>query len=118
MDRQSGDAVSYFIWYRGAPQPDLLEYYETHHCRILRQLPGLKDLILRYPVAIEDPFSVVSDRTFLMVELRFESEAALQRALNSETREKARLDMGSFPPFEAEVTHLAMGEKVLFHAGR
>ena len=108
--------VSYFVRYRGRPaDPEAFDaHYAGPHARILRDLPGIRSLVLHRPVAWRDPFPVTDDGLHLVAQMVFASGAALDSALASEARARAREDFANFPPFEGAVAHQAMRAKVIF----
>ena len=108
--------VSYFVRYRGAsPNPAAFQaYYETQHAEILKQFPDIRSLVLHRPTAWTDPFTVRRGETMLLAQMQFDSVGALDNALRSEARRRAREDFQRFPPFDGEVTHEAMTGKVIF----
>jgi len=107
--------VSYFVRYHGAsPNPAFQAYYETQHAEILKQFPDIRSLILHRPTAWTDPFTVRRGETMLLAQMQFDSVGALDNALRSEARRRAREDFQRFPPFDGEVTHEAMTGKVIF----
>jgi uncharacterized protein (TIGR02118 family) len=107
--------VSYFVSYRGASSdPEaFLRHYSGRHAEILKSFPGLRGLVLHTPVASRDPFPVNPGGRILLAQMQFDSAAALDAALASEARARARADFGAFPPFDGTVTHQAMGATVL-----
>lgn len=108
--------VSYFVRYRGmaADPAAFAVYYEERHSAILKRFPGIKSLILHTPASFHDPFSVRPAGSMLLAQLVFDSAAALDLALASDARRKARDDFHHFPAFEGEVTHEALAAKVIF----
>jgi uncharacterized protein (TIGR02118 family) len=108
--------VSYFVRYRGSSSDTdaFHAHYETCHAAILRQLPGIRSLILHRPMAWTDPFPVQRGGTFLLAQMQFDKASDLDAALRSPERRQARDDFQRFPPFSGEVTHEAMAAKVLF----
>ena len=50
----------------------------------------------------------------LLAQMTFDSAAALDTALASEARARARADFQNFPPFEGSVTHQAMAARKVF----
>jgi hypothetical protein len=50
----------------------------------------------------------------LLAQMRFDSIDALNAALASEARVRAREDFRSFPPFQGEITHQAMTSRKVF----
>ncbi len=102
--------ISYFVSYRGA-SPDVeafLQHYHERHAGILKGFPGLRGLVLHTPVPWRDPFPVNPGGRILLAQMQFESVAALDAALASEARVRAREDFRTFPPFDGTVTHQAM----------
>jgi len=108
--------VSYFVSYRGStPEPEVfLERYAGEHARLLAGFPGIRALVLHTPVGSNDPFPVTSGGRLLLAQMTFDSAAALDAALASEARIRAREDFGRFPPFEGSVTHQAMAARKVF----
>lgn len=98
------------VFYRGRAehQQQFVDYYRTRHVPVLRQLPGVQDIVLRVPVDCSDPATVVPGDFFLIAEFTFRSESDLLLALRSEPRENARSDFFNFPTFHGEVFHQAM----------
>ena len=98
-----------------AADPDALyAHYEYRHSAILRQLPGIRSLILHRPTPWSDPFALQRGESFLLAQMQFDSVGDLDAALRSEVRRQARADFHGFPPFSGEVTHEAMSGKVAF----
>jgi uncharacterized protein (TIGR02118 family) len=108
-------AVSYFVRYRGsAADPDAFAaYYRDRHAAILKDFPGLRGLVLHRPVAAIDPFPTKPGGSFFVAQMTFDSSEALNRALASEARARARTDFANFPSFAGEVTHEAMAGEVI-----
>ena len=108
--------VSYFVSYRGStPEPEaFLEHYAGEHARLLAGFPGIRGLELHTPVGWNDPFPVNPGGRLLLAQMIFESAAALDAALASEARARAREDFGRFPPFQGTVTHQAMAARKVF----
>lgn len=108
--------VSYFVRYQGRPADAgaFDRHYAGAHAAILRDFPGIEGLVLHRPVTWRDPFPVNRDETHLLAQMVFASEAALDAALASEARARARDDFASFPAFAGTVTHQAMRAEVLF----
>jgi hypothetical protein len=52
--------------------------------------------------------------TALLAQIMFENEAALDAALQSEARKKARNDFARFGAFEGEITHEALSAEAIF----
>jgi uncharacterized protein (TIGR02118 family) len=108
--------VSYFVRYRGsAANPSaFVAHYRDRHAAILRDLPHIQSLVLHTPVAFRDPFPVQEGGTALLAQIMFENEAALDAALQSEARKKARDDFARFGAFEGEITHEALSAEAIF----
>jgi len=109
-------SVSYLVSYAGTSADGNAFHarYRDAHASILRGMPGIESLILYRPVAWRDPFSVNPGGLHLMAQLVFASSAALDAALASEARRRARADFASFPPFTGSVFHQAMESQVVF----
>jgi hypothetical protein len=108
--------VSYFVSYRGtSPDPvGFIERYASAHARVLATFPGIRSLVLHLPAEARDPFPVTPAGRLLLAQMTFDSAAALQAALDSEARVRAREDFRDFPPFEGSVTHQAMAVRKVF----
>lgn len=108
--------VSYFVSYRGwTPDPAaFLQRYAEGHARVLAEFPGIRSLVLHTPVGCCDPFPVNPGGRLLLAQMSFDSVAALDAALASEARARARADFLRFPPFEGSVTHQAMAARKVF----
>ena len=104
------EAVTYFVRYRGLPQPqDRFEsYYRTQHSEILKLMPGIRRLVLHVPTTWRDPFPVQPDGTDFLAEMTFANPAALTCAVESRARVEARDDLANLPHGSATVTHQAM----------
>jgi uncharacterized protein (TIGR02118 family) len=102
--------VSYFVRYdiSTADIGAFLEHYRRRHVPILARWPGIRRVALHTPAEWNDPFAVNRGGASLLVQLEFESGAALKAALFSKERAEARLDFQSFPAFSGTVTHQAM----------
>lgn len=109
-------STSYFVRYRGkfSEPARFLEYYAGAHAGILAEFPGIRSLVLHRPAAWRDPFAVKQGEAALMAQLSFDSAEALDAALASEARKRARDDFANFPEFEGTVSHQAMQAKVIF----
>ena len=108
-------SVSYFVRYQnlGPASSSFVDYYRNRHAPILCDFPGLNSLVLHTPVASADPFPTKTDPTEFLAQMVFASPDALNRALASEARRRARDDFPNFPPFGGPVSHLAMrAEKI------
>jgi len=108
--------VSYFVRYQGrAERPEsFATYYATRHAAILAEFPGIRSLVLHQPVPWIDPFPVEPDPSFLLAQMKFDSVEALNEALQSDARSRARDDFARFPTFRADVTHGAMRGELIF----
>jgi uncharacterized protein (TIGR02118 family) len=112
----SAMTVSYFVRYQGRPADAAAfdRHYSGAHAAILRDFPGIEGLVLHRPVSWRDPFPVKRGETYLLAQMLFASEAALNAALASEARARARDDAANFPTFDGAVTHQAMRAEVAF----
>jgi uncharacterized protein (TIGR02118 family) len=108
--------VSYFVSYRGSsPAAEaFLRHYRERHAAILKAFPGIRGLVLHTPVDWADPFPVNPGGRLLLAQLQFDSVAALDAALASEARARARDDFRTFPAFDGTVTHQAMAATAAF----
>lgn len=104
------EAVTYFVRYRGLPQPqgDFESYYRTQHSEILKTMPGIRRLVLHVPTSWRDPFPVHPDGTDFLAEMTFADAAAFKIAVESRARAVARDDLANLPRGSAAVTHQAM----------
>jgi len=102
--------VSYFVRYdvTTADMPGFLAYYRDKHAPILKHWPGLQRIVLHTQAEWNDPFAISRGNSVLMLQLEFEDEAALKKALFSPERARARMDFQNFPAFSGTVTHQAM----------
>jgi len=108
--------VSYFVSYVGtsADGSAFHQRYLDRHAPILRDMPGIASLVLHRPVAWHDPFPVNPAGIHLLAQMVFPSPAALEAALQSEARRRAREDFARFPPFTGTVLHQAMQSQTVF----
>jgi len=107
--------VSYFVSYRGAsPGAAFLRHYRERHAEILKSFPGIRGLVLHTPVDWTDPYPVNPGGRILLAQMQFDSVAALDGALASEARARAREDFRTFPAFAGTVTHQAMASTAAF----
>lgn len=106
--------VSYFVSYRGeSPEPGaFIDYYAGTHAALLAELPGIRRLVVHVPTPWNDPFPVNRGGCLLLAQMTFDSVTALDAALASEARARARADFQRFPAFEGSVTHEAMLQKI------
>ncbi len=109
-------STSYFVRYRGnfADPGRFLDYYAGAHAGILAEFPGIRSIILHRPASWRDPFPVKQGEAALMAQMSFDSDEALDAALASDARKRARDDFANFPEFEGTVSHQAMQAKVIF----
>ncbi len=109
-------SISYFVRYRGrfAEPERFLEYYAGAHARILADFTGIRSLVLHRPATWRDPYPVSPGDAALMAQMSFDSAEALDTALASDARKRARDDFANFPEFEGTATHQAMQAKVIF----
>jgi uncharacterized protein (TIGR02118 family) len=108
--------VSYFVSYRGdAPDREaFLRHYAERHAGVLAEFPGIRSLVLHTAAEWTDPFPVNPGGQLLLAQMSFDSTEALNAALASEARARAREDFRSFPPFQGEITHQAMTSRKVF----
>jgi uncharacterized protein (TIGR02118 family) len=104
------EAVTYFVRYRGLPQPqdDFNTYYRTKHSELLKQMTGIRRLVLHVPTDWRDPFPVKPDGTDFLAEMTFADAAAFKLGVESRARAIARDDLANLPRGGAVVTHQAM----------
>ena len=104
------EAVTYFVRYRGLPQPqdEFVNYYSSCHAKILGQMPAIRRLVLHIPIPWRDPFPVQPDGTDFLAEMTFSSTKELATAVQSQARALARDDLANLPRGNAAVTHQAM----------
>ena len=103
--------VSYFVRYEVEAGDEFVRYYKDNHVPILARWPGMRRVILHRPVRWSDPCPVNRAASFLVAQLEFDSQADLDRALQSPERMEARRDFEKFPPFEGKVFHQAMASE-------
>jgi uncharacterized protein (TIGR02118 family) len=108
--------ASYFVRYQGTfAEPErFLAHYAGPHARILAEFPGIRSLILHRPAAWTDPFPVDPAGSALLAQMSFDSTEALNAALASDARRRARDDFANFPAFDGSVSHEAMNATVVF----
>lgn len=108
--------VSYFVSYQGdAPDREaFLRHYAERHARVLAEFPGIRSLVLHTAADWTDPFPVNPGGRLLLAQMGFDSTDALNAALASEARARAREDFRGFPTFRGEVTHQAMISRKVF----
>ena len=105
------EAVTYFVRYRGVPQPqeDFVAYYREQHAKILLEWPGLRGLVLHMPTSWDDPFPIEDDATDFLAQMTFANAQALAAALQSKARAEARADLANVTRGRPmSVTHQAM----------
>ena len=103
--------ASYFVFYRGQ-QSDLKSFvnrYKREHVSLLREFPGIKRIRIHTPLDWHDPCQTTSGEFALIAEMEFESLHALESALQSEARVRARADIQATPPpTSTTIWHQAM----------
>lgn len=104
------DGISYLVRYENLPQPtaDFVQHYETTHAGILKDFPGLRGLTLMTPAAWQDQAAIQPGQADFLAMMQFDSAEALEHALQSEARQRARDDFNKFDLAGATVTHQAM----------
>ena len=109
-------SVSYFVRYDVTTQDaaEFVRYYREVHVPLVAGWPGLKGIVLHTPVDWNDPFAITRGTSVLLVQLEFDSAAALRKALFSPERAKARLDFQNFPAFAGTVTHQALASEAVW----
>ncbi len=87
----------YMVMYEGKPDdPEaFLAYYLGHHIPIVRTFPKIRKVEVQRGVDEGD--------FFMITRLTFDTLEALQAALASPERERARADMASFPTFKGNI---------------
>ncbi len=107
--------VSYFVRYAGLPQPTdrFVGHYRDVHAGILAGFPGIRGLTIYQPAAWTDPQGVTPGGAEFMAQMDFDDLAALQAALESDARARARVDFANLEVGDAQVTHQAMTREVL-----
>lgn len=108
--------VSYFVRYLGAPADRAAfdAHYAGPHAALLRDFPGIRSLILHSPASVRDPYPVNDGGVHLLSQMVFDSEAALQAALDSAARQRAFADRANFPAFNGAIAHQAMRAETIF----
>ena len=106
--------VSYFVRYCGPNRDDgaFVARYRDVHVPLLLDFPGIRSVVLRTPLAVADRFAVVPAGTRLLAEMRFDDRAALEAALASPARARAREDFARMPAFDGTIAHEALAEQV------
>ena len=106
-------SVSYFVRYDITTKDTaaFVRHYRDVHLPLVACWPGLRRIVLHTPVEWNDPFAITRGNSVLLVQLEFDSAAALSRALFSPERAKARLDFQNFPAFAGSVTHQALASE-------
>jgi hypothetical protein len=85
--------VCHFVRYRGsAADPSRSSPTIVTYASILRGFPGIKSLVLHTPAKVRDPCPVRPGGTALLAQMIFDNEAALNTALKSDSRQRARDD--------------------------
>jgi uncharacterized protein (TIGR02118 family) len=108
--------VSYFVRYEIEAGEDFVRHYRERHVPILARWPGMRRVVLHRPVPWTDPCPVNAAATFLIAQLEFDSQADLDRALESGERLLARKDFQDFPPHEGKVFHQAMRQEEVYRS--
>jgi uncharacterized protein (TIGR02118 family) len=108
--------VSYFVRYEVEASDEFIRHYRDRHVPILARWPGMRRVILHRPVPWTDPCPVNRAETFLIAQLEFDSQADLDRALESPERTEARRDFQAFPPYLGKVFHQAMVQEEVFRS--
>jgi len=108
--------VSYFVRYEVEAPDEFVRYYKSNHVPILARWPGMRRVILHRPVPWTDPCPVNRASALLVAQLEFETQADLDRALQSPERGEARRDFERFPPYEGRVLHQAMVQEEVFRS--
>jgi len=103
--------VSYFVRYEGEASEEFLRHYRETHVPILARWPGMRRILLHTDLQVQDPFQVNRGKAFVVAQLEFESQADLDRALESPERAEARRDFEKSPPYAGEVFHQAMNSE-------
>ena len=103
--------VSYFVRYEVEAPDEFIRHYRDRHVPILARWPGMRRILLHTNLKVQDPFTVNQGKALLVAQLEFESQADLERALESPERAEARRDFESFPPYEGQVLHQAMSSQ-------
>jgi len=108
--------VSYFVRYQGRPADAgaFDAHYAGPHAALLRDIPGIRSLVLHSPVVARDPFPTNDAGLHLLSQMVFDSEAALQAALDSAARRRAFEDRAGFPAFAGTIAHQAMRAETIF----
>jgi uncharacterized protein (TIGR02118 family) len=105
--------VSYFVRYDITTKDtaEFVRYFRDVHVPLVARWPGLKRIALHTQVEWNDPFAIIRGSAVLLVQFEFDSAAALNKALFSPERAKARLDFQNFPAFAGTVTHQALASE-------
>ena len=108
--------ASYIVRYHGsAPDKDgFIDHYRKSHAPILNEFPGIQSLVLHHAAGFNDPFPIAHGRNLLIAEMAFENIPALNYALSSPARTRARDDFTDFPQFIGDVTHQAFTSERMF----
>ena len=106
-------SVSYFVRYEVSTGdvPGFVERYRSRHVPILARWPGVRRVVLHTQADWNDPFAITRGAAVLLVQVEFDTEVALRKALFSPERTEARMDFQSFPAFNGTVTHQAMASE-------
>lgn len=107
--------MTYHVQYH-RPAPDetaFINYYRRHHPPILALFPGIRKVAIYTPIDWKDASFITRNDLMLVNEVAFDSESAMNAALVSDVRLRAREDYNLFPPFEGPVSHTPMTRHVL-----
>ena len=112
-------SVSYFVRYDVTTRDaaEFVRYYRDVHLPHVAVWPGCKRVVLHTQVEWNDPFAIIRGTAVLLVQFEFDSAAALNKALFSPERARARLDFQNFPAFAGPVTHQAMTSEEVWRKG-
>jgi uncharacterized protein (TIGR02118 family) len=108
--------VSYFVRYEVEAPEEFIRHYRDRHVPILARWPGMRRILLHTDLKVKDPFQVNPGKALLVAQLEFESQADLERALESPQRAEARRDFQEFPPCEGKVFHQAMRQEEVYRS--
>ena len=108
--------VSYLVRYDGLPQPmeRFVGHYREVHAGILGEFPGIRGLTIFQPADWRDPHGVSPGGADFVAQRDFDDIGALQAALESDARARARVDFANLAVGDARVTHQAMTAERVF----
>jgi uncharacterized protein (TIGR02118 family) len=109
-------SVSYFVRFDITTKDPaaFLRYFRDVHVPLVTRWPGLREVVLHTPIEWNDPYAITRGKSMLLVQFEFDSAAALNQALFSPERAKARLDFQNFPAFAGTVTHQALATEAVW----